>query len=108
VIAEVGARPEFASHLTEAEALWNFARPEETEARLREAGFEQVRCWLQPKPVTPARPLEFITTVTLGPILAQLPDDLKRPFAEAVLEIEEKPLTLDYVRLNIEARRAGG
>ncbi|HEY1286520.1 MAG TPA: methyltransferase domain-containing protein [Solirubrobacterales bacterium] len=108
VIAEVGARQEFSGHLTEAKGLWNFATPEETEARLQRAGFDDVRCWLQPKPVTPKRPLEFISTVTLGPILAQLPDDLKRPFAEAVLELEERPLTLNYVRLNIEARRAGG
>lgn len=103
-IAEVAARPEFARHLEQAEGLWNFATPEETEGRLRNAGFREARCWLQPKPVRPERPLEFISTVTLGPILVQLPDDLRRPFAEAILEVEEKPLTLGYVRLNIEAR----
>jgi len=58
---------------------------------------------LQPKPVQPERPLEFITTVTLGPILDQLPEQKRRPFAEAVLAAEGEPLTLDYVRLNIEA-----
>jgi hypothetical protein len=67
-------------------------------------GFAEARCWLEPKPVTPGRPLEFTSTVTLGPLLAQLPGDLRRPFAEAILEQSEKPLTLDYVRLNIEAR----
>jgi trans-aconitate 2-methyltransferase len=106
VIAAVGARPEFAGHLTQTEALWNFATPEETEGRLRDAGFGDPRCWLQPKPVAPGRPLEFITTVTLGAILDQLPEDHRRPFAEAVLEASEKPLTLHYVRLNIEARAA--
>lgn len=103
-IATVGARPEFAPHLTQMTAIWNFAGPDETEQRLRAAGFSEVRCWLQPKPVTPADPLAFITTVTLGPILAQLPEDLHRPFAEAVLEQSPNPFTLDYVRLNIEAR----
>ncbi len=103
-IATVGARPEFAPHLTEMTAIWNFAGPDETEHRLRAAGFSEARCWLQPKPVTPADPLAFITTVTLGPILAQLPEDLHRPFAEAVLEQSPDPFTLDYVRLNIEAR----
>jgi len=103
-IAAVGARPEFAAHLTGTTDMWNFAGPEETEARLRAAGFEQVRCWLQPKPVTPADPLAFVSTVTLGPILAQLPEDLRRPFAEAVLAESPEPFTLDYVRLNIEAR----
>jgi len=102
-IAEVGARPEFAPHLTQMTAMWNFAGPEETEERLRGAGFSAARCWLQPKPVTPADPLAFISTVTLGPILAQLPEDLHRPFAEAILDASPKPFTLDYVRLNIEA-----
>ena len=103
-IATVAARPEFASHLTQMTGIWNFASPAETEARLRSAGFSDVRCWLQPKPVTPERPLEFTSTVTLGPLLAQLPEELRRPFAEAILEESAKPLTLDYVRLNIEAR----
>jgi len=103
VIATVAARPEFASHLERMTGIWNFAGPEETEARLRAAGFAEARCWLEPKPVTPERPLEFTSTVTLGPLLAQLPDELRRPFAEAILEESEKPLVLDYVRLNIEA-----
>jgi trans-aconitate 2-methyltransferase len=102
-IASVGARPEYARHLTEMTGMWNFAGPEETEQRLRAAGFAEARCWLQPKPVTPADPLAFISTVTLGPILDQLPEDLRQPFAEAVLEESPEPFTLDYVRLNIEA-----
>jgi trans-aconitate 2-methyltransferase len=102
-IAAVGARPEFAPHLAQMTGIWNFAGPGETEERLRGAGFSEARCWLQPKPVTPADPLAFISTVTLGPILAQLPEDLCRPFAEAVLEESPEPFTLDYVRLNIEA-----
>lgn len=102
-IARVAARPEFAEHLSAASGIWNFAGPEETEARLRDAGFSEARCWLQPKPVQPPDPLAFISTVTLGPLLAQLPAEKKRPFAEAVLAESEQPLTLDYVRLNIEA-----
>ncbi len=98
------AQPRFVQHFEGLPAMWNFAAPDETEKRLSNAGFEGVRCWLQPKPVTPAQPLEFITTVTLGPHLAQLPEDLRRPFAEAVLKEAGEPLTLDYVRLNIEAR----
>jgi len=102
-IATVAARPEFASHFAQMTGMWNFAAPDDTEARLRAAGFSEVHCWLQPKPVTPADPLAFISTVTLGPFLAQLPAGLERPFAEAVLEQSPQPLTLDYVRLNIEA-----
>lgn len=106
VIATVAARPEFASHLEQMTGMWNFAAPEETEDRLRAAGFAEARCWLEPKPVTPADPLAFTSTVTLGPLLAQLPEDKRRPFAEAILDGSQKPLTLDYVRLNIEARVA--
>jgi trans-aconitate 2-methyltransferase len=104
VIATVAARPEFAPRLEGMTGMWNFAAPAETEQRLLGAGFSSARCWLEPKPVSPARPLEFTSTVTLGPLLAQLPEELRRPFAEAILEESEKPLTLDYVRLNIEAR----
>jgi trans-aconitate 2-methyltransferase len=102
-IATVAARPEFSAHLTQMTGMWNFAAPDETEKRLLAAGFSEAHCWLEPKPVTPERPLEFTSTVTLGPLLAQLPEDLRRPFAEAILEQSPKPLTLDYVRLNIEA-----
>jgi len=103
-IARAAAQPGFASHFEGMSAMWNFAAAEATEDRLRNAGFSGVRCWLQRKPVTPAKPLEFISTVTLGPHLAQLPEELRRPFAEAVLaETGEASPTLDYVRLNIEA-----
>jgi trans-aconitate 2-methyltransferase len=83
--------------------MWNFASPEETEEKLRRAGFDQVRCWLEDKPVQPENPYDFTTTVTMGPHLARLPEEQRREFAEAVLELEDDPLTLNYVRLNIEA-----
>jgi trans-aconitate 2-methyltransferase len=102
-IAAVTARPEFAGAFQEGAGIWNFASAEETETRLRAAGFSEVRCWLEPRPVKPERPLEFTSTVTLGPLLAQLREDQRRPFAEAVLSEADEPLVLDYVRLNIEA-----
>lgn len=102
-IAAIAADPEYGQHLSGAKAPWNFASPEETESRLEAGGFEDARCWLEPKPVQPERPLEFISTVTLGPILDQLPEEKRQPFTEAVLEQEEQPLVLNYVRLNIEA-----
>jgi trans-aconitate 2-methyltransferase len=102
-IASVATRPEFAAHLQGATGIWNFASAEETEGRLRDAGFAEPRCWLQPKPVQPERPLEFTSTVTMGPLLAQLPEGQRRTFAEAVLAESPQPLVLDYVRLNIEA-----
>jgi trans-aconitate 2-methyltransferase len=103
-IAAVATRPQFAPHFGGMSVMWNFAGPEETEARLRAAGFSAAHCWLEPKPVTPADPLRFTMTVTLGPHLARLPEELCLPFAEAVLVESPEPLTLDYVRLNIEAQ----
>jgi trans-aconitate 2-methyltransferase len=102
-IAAAIARPEFAPHFEGMDGIWNFAAPDVTEDKLRDAGFATARCWLQPKPVVPDQPLEFASTVTLGPHLAQLPEELQRPFAEAVLAEAGEPLKLDYVRLNIEA-----
>lgn len=103
-IARAAARPEFAPQFESMEGIWNFVGPDETEAKLRAAGFEDVRCRLQPKPVVPAKPFEFAATVTLGPHLARLPAELERDFVEAVLAEAGEPLRLDYVRLNIEAR----
>jgi trans-aconitate 2-methyltransferase len=105
-IVSVATRPEFAEHFQDMTVMWNFATPEQTEERLRRAGFDRIRCWLEDKPVQPEDPYAFTTTVTMGPHLARLPEDLRRSFAEAVLELEDDPLTLNYVRLNIEATRA--
>ncbi len=107
-IAETAAEPRFAPHFDGMTAAWNFSSPAEAERRLRAAGFEQVECWLEPKPVTPAEPLAFLATVTLGPHLAVLPDEKAGPFTEAVAARMPDPLTLDYVRLNINARRVLG
>jgi trans-aconitate 2-methyltransferase len=102
-IATVASRPEYAEYFGDMKILWNFASPEETEERLRRAGFDKVKCWLQDKPVQPEEPYEFTTTVTMGPHLSHMPDELHRPFAEAVLAQSDDPLVLNYVRLNIEA-----
>jgi trans-aconitate 2-methyltransferase len=105
-IVSVATRQEFLDHFQDMSMMWNFATPDETEDRLRRAGFDQVSCWLEDKPVQPEHPYEFTTTVTMGPHLSRLPEDLRRSFAEAVLELEDDPLVLNYVRLNIEATAA--
>jgi trans-aconitate 2-methyltransferase len=102
-IEAVAAEPDFAAHFEGMENAWNFAGPEETEERLRAAGFGGVSCWLEPKPVTPERPRDFAVAVTLGQHLARLPEELRDPFADRVLAREEDPFTLEYVRLNIDA-----
>ena len=104
-IVEVAVQPPFAEHFADMEVIWNFSSPGDAERRLRDAGFERVECWLEPKPVTPEDPLTYLATVTLGPHLERLPDSLAEPFVSAVAERMPSPLTLDYVRLNINARR---
>jgi trans-aconitate 2-methyltransferase len=107
-IVTVASRPEFAPHFEEMEMMWNFAPADQTEERLRRAGFDDVSCWLEEKSVQPEDPYAFTTTVTMGPHLARLPEELRGPFAEAVLELEDDPLVLNYVRLNIDASRCEG
>jgi trans-aconitate 2-methyltransferase len=103
ISAEVAASEPFAPSFEGIAEPWNYASAEETEARLRAAGFGKVRCWLQPWTVEPPQPAEFIGTVCLGNQLDRLPAELRDPFVAAVLEAEPEPLRLEYVRLNIEA-----
>jgi trans-aconitate 2-methyltransferase len=84
---------------------WNFAGTEQTAARLRAAGFEAVRCWLQAWPVSPDEPRAYLQTVCLGPHLERLAEEERERFLDAVMaRLGARPL-LDYVRLNIAARR---
>jgi trans-aconitate 2-methyltransferase len=104
-IVEVAAQEHFGRHFSGMQGIWNFATAEETDTVLRGVGFEKVRCWSQRKDVQPAQPLEFLETVTLGPHLQRLPDELRQPFVAEVAARMGSPLVLEYVRLNIEARR---
>jgi trans-aconitate 2-methyltransferase len=83
---------------------WHFAGADETRRRLLGAGFEQVHCWLEPRPTEPEDPRAFIRTSILAAHLERLPAELREPFADAVAAGVRLPL--DYVRLNISARRA--
>jgi trans-aconitate 2-methyltransferase len=107
VSGEVAARRPYASHLVGFEEPWYYAGAEETEARLREAGFGEVRCWLQPWEVVPPDPVEFMRTLILAPHLDRLPADLHDRFLDDVLEAVGDPFSLRYVRLNLEAVAAG-
>jgi trans-aconitate 2-methyltransferase len=80
---------------------WLYATAEETEARLRNAGFSEARAWLEPWPVVPPEPRTFLATVCLRTI----PDAEREEMVERVLAELGDPPTLDYVRLNVDARR---
>ncbi len=99
--AEVSSQPPYAEHLNGWRGPWNFAGPDETARRLDHAGFSEVETWLQPYPVAPDDPVDYLRTVCLGYHVEQLPEDLRDGFVHAVLG--RSGPELDYVRLNIRA-----
>jgi trans-aconitate 2-methyltransferase len=84
-----------------------FAEPEETRKRLERAGFDRIECWLHEEPTPIPRPdLElYLQTICLGSVLGRIPEDERGD----VLRLAAERLpggVIDYVRLNIRARRA--
>jgi trans-aconitate 2-methyltransferase len=101
--ATVLAREPYAAHFRDWRAPWNYAGAEQTRERLRRAGFAAAECWLAPAPRQPEEPREFLSTIVLGPHVQQLPAELREPFMDDVLAVLGEPVTVDYVRLNIDA-----
>ncbi len=114
LVAQCGGQGNIASVIETVRSLgveragtWLYATPEETAERLALAGFVDVQTWSHPEPVpfpdgdglTP-----FLETVCLREHLATLPPGDRHAFAEAVAEAMPAPV-IDYVRLNIVARR---
>ncbi|HUH81351.1 MAG TPA: methyltransferase domain-containing protein [Solirubrobacteraceae bacterium] len=102
-VAPIMRREPFAEHFASFSPPWNYASAEVSEQRLRGAGFQSARCWLTPSPRTPEEPREFLSTIVLGPHVQQLPEALREPFMDAVMERLPGPVAVDYVRLNIDA-----
>jgi trans-aconitate 2-methyltransferase len=95
----------FAPYLRGTLRPWKFAGVGETEARLERAGFAVDRLWLERKRFQPRDPRGYLRASGLASHLARLPDDLHDAFVDAVTGSMPRPLVLDYVRLNISARR---
>jgi trans-aconitate 2-methyltransferase len=102
---EVAALPSFAGSFAGFRRPSNFATAEETAARMAAAGFTEVECRLTPRPVEPEDPRLYLATISLGPHLERLAEDRRAAFVEAVASRLGEPLTIDYVRLDIDARR---
>jgi trans-aconitate 2-methyltransferase len=100
---EIGRREPFAPSLADWRGPWNYTSAEQATATLQSAGFVDVSAWLAPASVTPEDPHEYLRTINLGAQLEQLPEELRDPFVDAVVAELGEPLTLDYVRLNIDA-----
>jgi trans-aconitate 2-methyltransferase len=85
---------------------YHFADPDRTRQRLQAAGFTDIDIWTHDEPTTlpGRRELEdYLRTIFLGPLSARSADELPGIAAEAAERMGT--LTLDYVRLNIRARR---
>jgi trans-aconitate 2-methyltransferase len=86
---------------------WAYHGAESTAGRLSAAGFVDIETWLNPEP-TPFESREalgeFLATVVLRTFLEALPEADRAGFVESVVAGLGK-LELDYVRLNITARR---
>ena len=95
----------FAPYLRGMRDTTYFASVGDTWTRLERCGFEVDRIWLEEKVVEPREPREFVRSVGLTHHLGRLPDDLHDEFIDAVLGSMPRPLVLEYVRLNVSARR---
>jgi trans-aconitate 2-methyltransferase len=102
---EVCAEDRFAPHFDGWVDPWTFSDPEVTMTQLRRAGFTGVRCWLEETPVELPDPPAYMRTTCLGYHVQRLPEELREEFVGRVRERLPDPLVLDYVRLNISARR---
>jgi trans-aconitate 2-methyltransferase len=88
-----------------------YADPQTTARRLEAAGFEEVETWLHDEVAafdSVDELARFLGVVVLGGHLERLPEEERVPFAAEVAEkvaaVDGTP-ALDYVRLNIMARR---
>jgi trans-aconitate methyltransferase len=102
----------FAPYFTDWPGPWEYANAVETAERLTNAGFVEVETSLEEAPTTLATEedyREFVTTVIYHPHLERLPDAAARQaFIDRVTALAAKepvPFTLDYWRLNIQARK---
>jgi trans-aconitate 2-methyltransferase len=89
-----------------------YADARTTAKRLEAAGFEEVETWLHDEVAefdSVDELARFLGTIVLGGHLEELPEEERSPFAARVAEkvpgVDGRP-ALDYVRLNIMARRS--
>ena len=91
----------------------HFENVRDTDARLERAGFRDIDVTLVPAPVRfdcSEAYAEFVAAVCLRHQLDRLPFGDRTPFMTRITDLAEgddPPLTLDYWRLNITARKAG-
>ena len=86
----------------------HYETPMDTVERLDASGFVDIEVWLTDEPTRfeAGEPFEtFLRTVILGAHVDRLPEDERDAFVHGVAERLPEPM-VDYVRLNIVARRS--
>jgi len=106
-IEALAERPEFAGFFAGWRRPWHHPSAAATAERLERAGFVNVDCWLEPRPTTPPDPRAFLESVCVAPHLERLPEQLRDRFLDELLAHVDEPVELDYVRLNVLARKPG-
>ena len=98
----------FIEHLGDMPSPWYFASANDTEARLRDAGFELERLSMEHFDEQPSDPRTFMRATGLNAHLERLPEGLRDEFVDAVQDsLPDRPI-FHYVRLNVSARRPDG
>ena len=84
----------------------HFATPAATAARLEAAGFVDVEMWLheEPTPLADGDLEPYLETICLGDHVEGMDPEQRRAFVHEVASRMPEPV-IDYVRLNIRARR---
>jgi trans-aconitate 2-methyltransferase len=110
-VAALAERAPYAEHLAGMPDPWRFAGVDETRARLEASGFAEIDVALEDAPTpfpSPAAFSEFVGAVVLRPFLARVPEALHAALVAEVTaraERDQPALTLDYVRLNLRAKK---
>ncbi len=104
--------PAYAQYFAGYESPWEYSDAETAAQRLKNAGFEQIETGLEEAPTKfPGAPEfhQFVENVILRHHLQRIPDAVVREQFMTKLASEfandDPPFLIDYVRLNMKARR---
>jgi trans-aconitate 2-methyltransferase len=104
-IEAASADERFAAYFEGMKTPWYFAGPEQTEERLRGAGFDVGSISLDHYDEQPDDPYAFMRASGLNAHIERLPGDLPAQFMQQLRERLPEPVVLHYVRLNVSATR---
>ena len=111
-VSELSRDLRFIPYLQNYQYPWEYPDPNTEAERLKRAGFEEVATGLELAPTrfrSAGEFIEFVSNVILHRLLEYLPDyETRRTFMETITGEaagDDPPYELDYVRLNMQARR---